>query len=89
MVPPGTLASAVCVAASRLIGASAFSASGLASAAQRDKPKMASVGAAALLSALSSAEGSYGNRGRWLVGANGSYGGKQFTTSLNAGFREV
>lgn len=26
--------------------------------------------------------------GRWLVGANGSYGGKKFTASLNAGFRE-
>jgi outer membrane receptor protein involved in Fe transport len=39
-------------------------------------------------SAYGSLQGSYGNRGRWLVGANGSYGGKQFTASLNAGFRE-
>jgi outer membrane receptor protein involved in Fe transport len=39
-------------------------------------------------SAYGSLQGSYGNRNRWLVGANGSYGSKQFTASLNAGFRE-
>lgn len=39
-------------------------------------------------SALASLQGSMGNGGRWLVGANGSYGGKKFTASLNAGFRE-
>jgi len=31
--------------------------------------------------------GSLGNQGRWLVGGSGSYGGKQFTAALNAGFR--
>ena len=39
-------------------------------------------------SASGSLQGSYGNRERWLVGANGSYGGKEFSASLNAGFRE-
>ena len=39
-------------------------------------------------SASASLTGSLGNGGRWLVGGNGSYGGKQFTASLNAGFRE-
>jgi outer membrane receptor protein involved in Fe transport len=31
---------------------------------------------------------SLGNGGRWLLAGNGSYGGRQFTTSLSAGFRE-
>jgi outer membrane receptor protein involved in Fe transport len=39
-------------------------------------------------SASASLTGSLGNGGRWLVGGNGSYGGKQFTASLTAGFRE-
>jgi outer membrane receptor protein involved in Fe transport len=39
-------------------------------------------------SAAGSLTGSFGNGGRWLVGGNGSYGGKQFTASVNAGFRE-
>ena len=39
-------------------------------------------------SASASLTGSLGNGGRWLVGGNGNYGGKQFTVSLNAGFRE-
>ena len=39
-------------------------------------------------SASASAIGSVGSGGRWLVGGNGNYGGKQFTASLNAGFRE-
>jgi outer membrane receptor protein involved in Fe transport len=39
-------------------------------------------------SASASLTGSLGNGGRWLVGGNGNYGGKQFTASLNAGFRE-
>src|SRR4029077_9299769 len=39
-------------------------------------------------SASASLTGSVGNGGRWLVGGNGSYGGKQFTASLSAGFRE-
>jgi len=39
-------------------------------------------------SASASLTGSLGAGGRWLVGGNGSYGGKQFTASLNAGFRE-
>ena len=39
-------------------------------------------------SASASLTGSLGDGGRWLVGGNGSYGGKQFTASLNAGFRE-
>jgi hypothetical protein len=38
--------------------------------------------------ASASLTGSLGNGGRWLVGGNGSYGGKHFTASLNAGFRE-
>jgi outer membrane receptor protein involved in Fe transport len=32
--------------------------------------------------------GSLGSGGRWLVGGSGSYRGKQFSASLNAGFRE-
>jgi outer membrane receptor protein involved in Fe transport len=32
--------------------------------------------------------GSVGSGGRWLVGGNTSYGGKLFTASLSAGFRE-
>ena len=39
-------------------------------------------------SASASLTGSVGSGGRWLVGGNGSYGGKQFTASLSAGFRE-
>ena len=39
-------------------------------------------------SASASLTGSLGSGGRWLVGGNGSYGGKQFTASLTAGFRE-
>jgi outer membrane receptor protein involved in Fe transport len=39
-------------------------------------------------SASASLTGSLGSGGRWLVGGNGSYGSKQFTASLNAGFRE-
>jgi outer membrane cobalamin receptor len=39
-------------------------------------------------SASASLTGSVGSGGRWLVGGNGSYGGKHFTASLNAGFRE-
>ena len=39
-------------------------------------------------SASASLTGSLGTGGRWLVGGNGNYGGKQFTASLNAGFRE-
>jgi outer membrane receptor protein involved in Fe transport len=39
-------------------------------------------------SASGSLQGSVGNGGRWLVGANGSYGSRQFTAALNAGFRE-
>lgn len=38
--------------------------------------------------ASGSLQGSLGDGGRWLVGGNGSYGGKQFTATLNAGFRE-
>jgi outer membrane receptor protein involved in Fe transport len=34
-----------------------------------------------------SLQGSLGDGGRWLVGGNGSYGGKNFTTSLSAGYR--
>lgn len=34
-----------------------------------------------------SLQGSLGDGGRWLVGGNASYGGKRFTTSLNAGYR--
>ena len=32
--------------------------------------------------------GSLGSGGRWLVGGNGNYGSKNFTASVNAGFRE-
>jgi outer membrane receptor protein involved in Fe transport len=39
-------------------------------------------------SASASLTGSLGNGGRWLVGGNANYGSKQFTASLNAGFRE-
>jgi outer membrane receptor protein involved in Fe transport len=39
-------------------------------------------------SASASLTGSLGSGGRWLVGGNGSYGSKQFTASVNAGFRE-
>jgi outer membrane receptor protein involved in Fe transport len=39
-------------------------------------------------SAFGSLQGSLGDGGRWLVGANGSYGSKKFTASVNAGFRE-
>jgi len=39
-------------------------------------------------SASASLTGSLGSGGRWLVGGNGSYGGRQFTASLSAGFRE-
>jgi outer membrane receptor protein involved in Fe transport len=39
-------------------------------------------------SASASLTGSLGSGGRWLVGGNGNYGGKDFTASLNAGFRE-
>ena len=39
-------------------------------------------------SASASLTGSLGSGGRWLVAGNGSYGSKQFTASLNAGFRE-
>ncbi len=39
-------------------------------------------------SASASLTGSLGSGGRWLVGGNGNYGGKQFAASLNAGFRE-
>jgi outer membrane receptor protein involved in Fe transport len=39
-------------------------------------------------SASASLTASLGSGGRWLTGANGNYGGKQFTASLNAGFRE-
>jgi outer membrane receptor protein involved in Fe transport len=38
--------------------------------------------------ASASLTGSLGSGGRWLVGGNGSIGGKHFTASLNAGFRE-
>ena len=34
-----------------------------------------------------SAQTSFGDGGRWLAGANGSYGGKDFTASVNAGYR--
>ena len=43
---------------------------------------------AAKESAPASLTGSLGSGGRWLVGGNGSYGSKQFTASVNAGFRE-
>jgi len=38
-------------------------------------------------SARGSLRGSLGNTHRWLVGANGSYGGKHLTASLTAGYR--
>jgi outer membrane receptor protein involved in Fe transport len=38
--------------------------------------------------ASASLTGSLGSGGRGLVGGNGSYGGKHFTASLSAGFRE-
>jgi outer membrane receptor protein involved in Fe transport len=38
--------------------------------------------------ASASLTGSLGSGGRWLVGGNTSYGGKNFTMSLSAGFRE-
>ena len=34
-----------------------------------------------------SAQASLGDGGRWLAGANGSYGGKEFSASVNAGYR--
>jgi len=34
-----------------------------------------------------SLQGSLGSGGRWLVGGSGTYGGKEFTASVNAGFR--
>lgn len=43
---------------------------------------------AAKESASASLQGSLGDGGRWLVGGNGSYGGKRFTASVSAGFRE-
>ena len=39
-------------------------------------------------SASAALTGSLGSGGRWLVGGNASYGSKQFTAALNAGFRE-
>jgi outer membrane receptor protein involved in Fe transport len=39
-------------------------------------------------SASGSLTGSLGSGGRWLVGGNGSYGSREFTASLSAGFRE-
>jgi outer membrane receptor for ferrienterochelin and colicin len=38
--------------------------------------------------ASGSLQGSLGDGGRWLAGANGSYGGKGFAASLNAGYRQ-
>ena len=38
--------------------------------------------------ASGSLQGSLGDGGRSLVSANGTYGGKRFSTSLNAGYRE-
>ncbi len=38
-------------------------------------------------SAHGSLQGSLGDGGRWLVGGNGSYGGKNFTTSVSGGYR--
>ena len=43
---------------------------------------------AARESASAAVTGSLGSGGRWLVGGNGSYGGRHFTASLSAGFRE-
>ena len=39
-------------------------------------------------SKTASAQTSVGDGGRWLAGANGSYGGKDFTAAVNAGYRE-
>ncbi|MBV8146916.1 MAG: TonB-dependent receptor [Gammaproteobacteria bacterium] len=39
-------------------------------------------------SASGSVTGSLGSEGRWLVAGTGNYGGKHFTASLTAGFRE-
>ena len=39
-------------------------------------------------SASAALTGSLGSGGRWLLGGNASYGGKQFTASLSAGYRE-
>jgi outer membrane receptor protein involved in Fe transport len=39
-------------------------------------------------SASASMTGSLGSGGRWLVAGNGSYGNKNFTASVTAGFRE-
>jgi outer membrane receptor protein involved in Fe transport len=38
--------------------------------------------------ASASLTGSLGSGGRWLVAGNGSYGSRQFTASVSAGFRE-
>jgi outer membrane receptor protein involved in Fe transport len=43
---------------------------------------------AAKESASASLTGSLGSGGRWLAGGSGSYGGKKFSASLTAGFRE-
>jgi len=43
---------------------------------------------AAKESASAALTGSLGSGGRWLVNGNGSYGSKQFTASVTAGFRE-
>lgn len=43
---------------------------------------------AAKESASASLQGSLGDGGRWLAGGNGSYGGRQFSASVTAGFRE-
>ena len=43
---------------------------------------------AARRSASGSLQGSLGDGGRWLIGGDGSYGGKQFTASVTAAFRE-
>ena len=39
-------------------------------------------------SSFGSLQGSLGDGGRWLVGADGSYGSRKFSVSVNAGFRE-
>jgi outer membrane receptor protein involved in Fe transport len=39
-------------------------------------------------SASASLTGGLGSGGRWLVGGSGSYGGRKFSASLTAGFRE-
>jgi outer membrane receptor protein involved in Fe transport len=38
-------------------------------------------------SASGALQGSLGDARRWLIGANGSYGGRRFVISLNAGYR--